>query len=146
MDISEAGIAFIKQWEGFNGQQYDDCAGFPTIGYGHLLKAGERWPAITEAQGDTLLRRDLQVVTASLNNTVPVPISQNQFDALCSFCYNLGPNVLHGSTMFKCLQAADYQGAADQFPLWCHANGQVVQGLLNRRNAERALFLTPDAS
>ena len=79
-----------------------------------------------------------------VNALVTVKINQNQFDALISFSYNLGLGSLQQSTLLRLLNAGNFQAAADQFPRWDRAGGKEGAGLLARRNAERALFLTPD--
>lgn len=141
MDISEVGIAFIKEWEGFEPQVYDDVAGYGTIGYGHKLRAGERFGALTEAQADTLLRSDLARFVRAVNNSVPGSLTQNQFDALVSFTYNVGEGALLTSTLIRRMREGDIAGAADEFKRWTYAGGKPVAGLAKRRLAERALFL-----
>ena len=69
-------------------------------------------------------------------------LTQGQFDALVSFTYNLGARSLSTSTLLKKLNAGDYRGAADEFPRWNKAGGQVLAGLTRRREAERSLFLS----
>ncbi len=141
MNISSNGILFIRQWEGCNLTSYQDGGEVWTMGWGHTcgVAAGQ---TITQAQADQLLLDDLQPVESTLNGKVSVPMSQNQFDALASFTFNLGNAALSGSTLLKLLNRADYQGAANEFPKWDHDNGKVVQGLLNRRLAEQSLFLS----
>jgi lysozyme len=74
---------------------------------------------------------------------VDVPLSQNQFDALTSFTFNVGVGAFEGSTLLKDLNENAIAPAADQFLVWDHVNGAPNDGLLRRRTAERALFLTP---
>ena len=141
MVISANGIEFIKQWEGCRLTSYQDGGGVWTIGTGHT-KGVKQGQVITQEQADGFLAEDLQPVEETLNSYVTVGITQNQYDALCSFTFNLGSAALEGSTLLTLLNQGNYQGAADEFPKWCHDNVQLVQGLLNRRNAERALFLS----
>jgi lysozyme len=142
MNISQAGLNAIKQYEGYSGTTYLDVAGKATIGYGHLLKQGESYPdGITEEQAEALLLADLTDAQNAVNAMVKVPLTQNQFDALVSFAYNLGAAALDGSTLLADLNKGDYADAANQFPLWDHSNHQVVQGLLARRKAEQSMFL-----
>lgn len=100
---------------------------------------------ITQAQADAMLSQDLAIFEKDVNTMVKVPLSQNQFDACVSFCYNAGNVAFNGSTLLHLLNAGNYQGAADQFLVWDkgHVDGQlvVIQGLLNRRTAERNMFL-----
>jgi lysozyme len=141
MKTSNNGLKFIKQWEGCCLTSYQDGGGVWTIGFGHTkgIKAGL---TITQQQADQYLEVDLKPVNQTLNTAVTVPVNQNQYDALSSFTFNLGSGALKGSTLLKLLNQGNYQGAADEFPKWCHDNGQIVHGLVNRRNAERSLFLS----
>lgn len=141
MKTSNNGIYFIKQWEGCKLTSYQDGGGVWTIGTGHTkgVKAGQ---TITQQQADQYLVDDLQPVNQTLNSVVTASVNQNQYDALSSFTFNLGSGALEGSTLLTLLNQGNYQGAADEFPKWCHDNGRVVQGLVNRRNAERDLFLS----
>lgn len=142
MKISDKGLALIREFEGFRPFAYKDTAGLWTIGIGHKLKPGERYPTgITEAQAEVLLEQDAVTAEADVNRLVKVSLSQNQFDALTDFAYNLGDGSLEDSTLLKLLNEGDYSGAAAQFPLWDHVGGVVSAGLLRRREAEQALFL-----
>lgn len=143
MEISLNGLNQIKKHEGFSNTVYNDVAGLPTIGYGHLLTPAERLAGlryVTEAEATRLLASDVATAEAAVNSLVKVPLTQNQFDALVSFVYNVGSGAFSRSTMLKRLNAGDYAGAADQFKVWRLAGGKVVQGLVNRRTAEAALF------
>ena len=84
---------------------------------------------------------DLADAQASVNTLVTVALSQNQYDALVSFTFNLGGGALGGSTLLRILNSGDYAGAAAQFPVWDHVAGIVSAGLLARRRAEQAMFL-----
>ncbi|KVD63259.1 lysozyme [Burkholderia ubonensis] len=152
LTTSQAGITFIKTEEGFRSQVYLDVCGVPTTGYGHAFlhmtfaQAQAQYPnGISEPAACTLLAQDLVPFENNVNGVVQVPLSQNQFDACVSFCYNAGNGAFNGSTLLRLLNSGDYQGAADQFLVWDkgHVNGQLVtiQGLLNRRTAERNIFL-----
>lgn len=140
MDLSLAGLAHLKQFEGLRLQPYKDSAGLWTIGYGHLLKPGEWWDSITEQFATQLLADDVGTAEDAVNSLVKVPMTQPQFDALVSFVYNVGVGAFRRSTLLRKLNAGDYAGAAGQFPLWRNAGGRLVQGLVNRRAAEVALF------
>lgn len=141
MITSSNGCAFIEKWEGCKLTSYQDGGGVWTIGYGHThtVTAGQ---SITQAQASQFLTDDLQPVELTINSNVKVTINQNQFDALASFAFNLGNSELTGSTLMKLLNRGDYSGAVDEFPKWCHDDGKVVQGLLDRRLAEQSLFLS----
>lgn len=146
--VSERGQAMIHQFESFRHDAYPDpgTGNEPwTIGYGSTVypsgqpvRPGDR---VTRAEGALIFAYDLQKFTRSVLQAVEVPLTQNQLDALVSLTYNIGKNAFRRSTLLKTLNRGDYQGAADQFLVWRKAGGRVMQGLVNRRTAERALFL-----
>lgn len=88
------------------------------------------------------MQNDLKSFEQTVNNTVKVPLNQNQFDALVSLAYNIGTNAFSKSTLVKKLNANDIRGAADQFDVWVNAGGKRMQGLVNRRAREKALFIS----
>lgn len=138
------GIALIKQYEGLRLTTYKDAVGIPTIGYGHVENpvppGGTR--TISAEAAEQLLREDLQRFEHDVNNMLTVEVTQNQFDALVSFTFNLGPANLQSSTLLRKVNSGDFDGAADEFLKWNHAGGQVLTGLTARRNAEKSLFLS----
>lgn len=138
------GIALIKQYEGLRLTTYKDAVGIPTIGYGHVENpvppGGTR--TITAEAAEQFLRDDLQRFEHEVNNMLTVEVTQNQFDALVSFAFNLGPANLKSSTLLRKVNSGDVNGAADEFLKWNHAGGQVLAGLTARRNAEKTLFLS----
>lgn len=140
MKTSDAGINFIKNFEGLRLKAYKDVVGVWTIGYGHTkgVRSGHE---ITEDEAEDLLRSDLADFEAAVNKAVKVPLAQYEFDALVSFAYNVGKTALVNSSLLRMLNAGDRDKAADQFLRWDKAGGKVVKGLTNRRKAERAMFL-----
>ena len=139
----QRGIDLIKQFEGLRLTAYQDMVGVWTIGYGHTGRDVKAGMTITQQQAEQLLINDLAQFERGVNDLVTVQINQNQFDALVSFSYNLGVGALQKSTLLRLLNAGSYQPAADEFPRWNRAGGNVVAGLTRRRYAERQLFLTP---
>ncbi len=139
MITSQKGIDLIKGFEGCRLKAYKCPAGIWTIGYGHTsgVKEGQ---AITFSQAEEFLKQDLKRFETSVRSLVTVAITQNQFDALVSFCYNLGAGALKTSTLLKKLNNGDYNGAAEEFDRWVYANGKKLQGLVRRRAAEKELF------
>lgn len=143
--VSEAGIALIKEFEGFpnGGRPYRDPIGVWTIGYGHIEGVHAGSPRITQAQADRLLRDDLNKKYA------PAVVrsgkwTQNEGDALTSFVYNLGTGALGGpgfETMGRALKTKNRSAIGDAMLRYDHAGGGVLPGLTRRRKAERALFL-----
>lgn len=141
MKTSQAGIDLIKRFEGVRANPYFDIVGVKTIGYGHACLNGEVPPdCISQSQAEELLKSDLTKFEAGVSSLVKIPITQNQFDALVSFAFNLGLGNLKSSTLLKKLNANDIAGAADEFHKWDLAGGKHVKGLLIRRLAEKELF------
>ncbi|MBF2035158.1 MAG: lysozyme [Leptolyngbyaceae cyanobacterium T60_A2020_046] len=144
--INADGLLLIKTFEGCELRAYQDSVGVWTIGYGHTSMAGPPTVTpgmtITEAEAEAILRRDLGKFEAGVRDLVKVPLNSNQFSALVSFSFNVGLGALGGSTMLRKLNAGDYAGAANEFPRWVRAGGQTLPGLVRRRNAEQALFLS----
>ena len=145
MKISKNGLAIIKEFEGLRLKAYDDGVGVWTIGYGTTrypsatkVKRGDN---ITEEQAEAYLLHDVSRFENAVNRLVKVPLTQNQFDALVSFTYNLGEGSFGASTLLRKLNARDYSGAATEFLRWNKAGGKVMAGLTRRRKAEHDLFL-----
>lgn len=141
MKVSDNGRAFIRAREGVKLAAYQDGGGVWTIGYGHTrgVKQGQ---VINHEQADEFLDSDLRQVESCISERVTVPLNQNQFDALVSFVFNVGRQAFSDSTLLKKLNEGNYRAAADQFTRWVYDNDQFVQGLYNRRVAERDLFLS----
>ena len=134
----------IKKFEGCKLEDYPDPAthGEPiTIGVGHTggVKLGD---VITQEQADEYLVNDVAYSAKAVNQMVSEKITQNQFDALVSFAFNLGTGNLRNSTLLKKLNKDDFENAANEFLKWDMASGHQMAGLTRRRKAERALFLT----
>lgn len=139
------GIELIKEFEGCRLTAYKCPAGVWTIGYGHTGtvdgKLIGKGMTITAAKATELLKKDLAEFEAAVNGCVTAPITQNMFDALVSFSFNVGAGALRRSTLLRKLNAKDYEGAAAEFPLWNKSGGKVLNGLVRRRERERQLFL-----
>ena len=143
--MSQAGIEHLKDSEGLRLKAYQDTGDVWTIGYGHTSAAGglkvDEGLTITNAQAEQLLKDDLTRMTYPvIKRLVKVDLTQGQFDALCSFIYNLGEGQVSTSTLLKLLNAKDYKGAADQFGRWIYDNGKKFDGLVTRRKNEKELF------
>jgi len=143
MHISEQGLSLIRQSEGFCACQYLCPADKPTIGYGHVIRAGEVFPqaGISEEEAKKLLIQDVTATEAAVNRLVTVPLNQNQFDALVAFTYNVGAGALENSTLLRDLNGGDTQKAAGEFSRWVFAGGKKLDGLARRRAEETALFM-----
>lgn len=144
MKTSQIGVDLIKRWEGLRLVGYLCSANVPTIGYGSTGPDVYVDMRITEEEAEARLKKSLVVIEDTLNNIVRVPLNQNEFDALVSFAYNVGYNALSRSTLLRLLNAGEKRTTvAAEFSRWDKVNGQPVPGLVNRREAERVLFLTP---
>ena len=139
MKPSTACLEFVKSFEGFREHAYYDTGHVLTIGYGTTehVQLGD---TVTEKEACELLANDLQEAADAVNDLVDVELSQSQFDALCSFVYNVGRSAFAGSTLLKLVNQSQFDAAAPQFDRWNHDNGVVIAGLTRRRAAERAMF------
>lgn len=146
MKTNDAALKIITEFEGFRADPYQCSAGVWTIGYGSTRDpAGQPvspdTPPLTMEQALAWMQRDLAEFEARVTELVKVPITADQFGALVSLTYNIGPVALAQSTLLRKLNAGDSAGAADEFPKWRKAGGRVLPGLVRRRAAERELFL-----
>lgn len=165
--VNAAGIALIKRFEGLvdgntktpNLDPYVDPIGILTIGWGHAITYGERFlrdnPAdwkiarklypngITRAQAERLLQHDVDEHSRDILHLFKRPLTDNQFAACASLAFNIGAPNFAKSSVLREINFGNYKLAADRFRLWNKAGGKVLQGLINRREAERKLFLTP---
>lgn len=144
MKISADGINLIKEFEGVRLKSYKCPAGVYTIGVGHTSAAGppEVKPGMTITQGQALkiLNNDLTQYEDAINNNVKVDLTQNQFDALVSFVFNVGVGAFKKSTLLKKLNAGQYSAVPGELMKWTKGGGQELPGLVRRRRAEAALW------
>jgi lysozyme len=154
MEMSDHGCSLLTQWEGFRNTEYKDAAGLPTIGVGHLLTPAECSAGcvaingdsvscsggLTDSQVQDLLKQDLKRFEEAVTECVAVPIAQNQFDALVSFCFNVGIDDFKKSSLLKALNAGNFADVPDELRRWTSAGGQRVEGLVNRRENEIKLW------
>lgn len=142
-------LKLLKKFEGFRASTYKDPAGHLTIGYGHKLVPPEAFPpTITEAEAERILIADIARTEKAVLPLIKVPVNANEKAALLSFAFNLGAGALKGSTLLAMLNAGNRAGAAAEFARWNKARNvktgalEVLPGLVTRRAAEQALFLT----
>lgn len=134
------GLALTEQFEGCRLTAYQDQVGVWTIGYGHTGPEVCAGMTITLEQAEALLAKDVSTAAAFVNRVVQVELTQEEFDALVDFVFNLGAGTFARSTLLRLLNTGDFASAAAQFAVWDRAGGAVVAGLLRRRQAETALF------
>lgn len=136
----------IRGHEALRLVAYLDSVGRWTVGYGDTGPDVVKGLVITKEQAEERLRGRLVEFEGYVNRLVKVSLTQNQFDALVSLVYNIGPTNFSSSTLLRKLNAGDYAGAADQFLVWNkgRVDGKlvVIDGLTNRRKAERQLFVS----
>ena len=142
-------LDLIINFEGFSGKPYLCPAGIPTIGFGST-----RYPdgtkvtiddkEVTKEEALSILRGTLESFEKTVNTLVKPKLTQNQFDALVSFVYNVGSGNFSSSTLLVKLNQGKYLEAANEFLKWNKAGGKFLSGLTRRRAAERELFLKED--
>lgn len=141
MRTGTRGISLIKEFEGFKNKAYRCPAGVWTIGYGTTRNVRSGM-TITLTEGERMLQDDLVKFERAVNRLVTVPLTQNQFDALVSFVYNVGEGAFGRSTLLSLLNRGQYSQVETQLMRWNRAGGQVLAGLTRRRAAEARLFNT----
>lgn len=147
MKTSPRGAALIKQYEGLRLSAYLCPAGVWTIGYGHTGTDVYPGLIVTGRRAEELLEQDLGKFEAAVLRLVKVPLTQNQFDALVSFAFNVGVSALERSTLLKYTNQRKHALAAGEFLKWNKAtvNGkkQILLGLVRRRKEESDLYSAP---
>ena len=146
MKTSQRGIDLIKYFEGVRYKPYRCAAGLWTVGVGHLIGNGKSLPpeynrTFTKEEVDALLIRDLTRFERGIGMYIKVPLRQSEFDALCSFSFNLGLGTLQRSTLRQKINRFDKKGAAENLLKYCRAGGKIIKGLQTRRQAEYKMFL-----
>lgn len=145
MKTSTDGLNLIKKWEGCKLTAYRDSVGVWTIGYGVTSAAGfgpiTKGMKITQAEADRWLVDGLLKYEAAVRRALKRVPLQNQFDAMVSLCWNIGPGNFAKSSVVRRFNEGDIRGAGNAFRLWKKAGGVVLRGLELRREAERTLFL-----
>lgn len=143
--ISQSGIDFIKKHEGFTAKPIRDQHRV-SIGYGNTFYPNGKAvqlsdPAVTKAQAETILKHALTHFENAVNKAVKVAVSQSQFDALVSLCYNIGEGNFLKSTLLKMVNSDPNDPAIwRQFLAYNKAGGKVLTGLTNRRKAEAQMY------
>lgn len=149
-EMSTKGVNFIKAFEGYVGHVYNDGTGVMTVGYGHTenvpgngvwLPHQKHRGFLTEAEASELLRRDLNQHYAPYVANLGLKMDDNQFTGWVSFVYNVGPGGIQGGTVGRLLRQGNQHAAANAILGWVHAGGNVLPGLVRRREAERRLIL-----
>jgi lysozyme len=161
--VNKLGIELIKKHEGFVPFVYLDCAGYLTIGYGHLCREKDfylkgktldivkklylkdkskiqKLTKISKYEAEKLLYKDLMTAELGVSKLIKVPLNLNQFSALVSFTFNLGAGALQRSTLRQKLNRGEYLSVPNEMLKWVYAGGIRRKGLLKRRLEESLLF------
>ena len=139
LKTSQEGISLIKSFEGCELTAYRCSANVPTIGFGHTAGVSDG-DTCTQEEAETMLAEDLEEFEDYVKNYVESELQQNEFDALVAWTYNLGPANLKESTMLKELNSGNFEEVPRQMKRWNRAGGEVLDGLIRRREAESRLF------
>lgn len=141
--ISDEGAQIIREFEGYSPFIYKDAVGLPTVGFGHLLRPGEKIKEpLMGPEAEMLLRADFKPVERGINKLVRVSLSQSRFDAMGSFTFNLGIGALQGSTLLRYVNLERHDDVPAQFRRWVFAGQppKKLGGLVTRREAEAGLY------
>lgn len=150
--ISNVGFSLIEKFESYRREAYQDSVGVWTVGYGTIRLNGSpvrKGDVLDQETARTLMRNEAQSFVDAVSGKILVSLTQNQIDSIASFVYNLGATNFLSSTLLKKINLRDWTGAGDQFVRiengryvgWINAGGKPLKGLINRRLAEKELFL-----
>jgi len=144
--VSDKLIKLLRHHEGVRNKPYQCPAKLWTVGVGHLIGDGKSLPALwnktfTNEEIDGILKSDLNRFELGVSKMLPnVQLKQHEFDALVSFCFNLGLGCFQRSTIRQALLRGDKEQAMESLVKYCRAGGKILKGLQNRRIDERRLF------
>jgi lysozyme len=141
--VSKQGLDLICRFEGFSPVIYICPAGYPTIGYGHLITEAnkERFlDGVDEDEALELLRKDVALAERAVLRLITVPLTQGQFDALVSFTFNLGAGALQRSTLRRKVNREEHHDVPAELMKWVWADGRKLKGLVKRRAAEAEIY------
>lgn len=145
-NISDIGLRLIKAYEGYWPEARPLMTGGQVVGFGHRVESDEAL-SLTEDEAEEVLKADLQGIEDLINSRVHASMTQSQFDALCSLVFSIGEEAFLSSNMLHALNQGQVLEAANEFDLWRKGNVEgriyVVDALVRRRTAEKALFLRP---
>ncbi len=141
--ISKQGLDLICRFEGFSPVIYICPAGYPTIGYGHLITEANKeqfLDGVDEDEALELLRSDVGKAERAVLRLIAVPLTQGQFDALVSFTFNLGSGALQRSTLRRKVNREEHADVPAELMKWVWAGGRKLNGLVKRRAAEAEIY------
>ena len=139
-NTTQQGLALIAKYEGFSSTPYICPAGYLTIGYGHLIKPNESFTNLNKEQALCLLKQDVTLAEISVLKNIKIPLTNNQYDALVSFTFNLGGGALQRSTLRQLINREEHELATREFLKWIWVGGKKMPGLIRRRSEEAELY------
>jgi lysozyme len=140
MRYSLHGIELTKRFESCRLNAYQDTGGVWTIGWGHTGPEVIKGFVITQARADEYLLSDIQIAVVAVNSNIKIQLTQNEFDALVDFVYNVGVQAFKKSTLLSLINQGRLYDASKEFDRWVFDNGKKIRGLVNRRNDEEVEF------
>lgn len=144
MEYSKTGLQLTESFESCRLSAYQDSGGKWTIGWGTTYypngKPVQRGDTITQLQADSYIIQKYDDISYFLNRLLLVSVTQQEFDALCDFIYNVGTENFAHSSLLRYINSSNFTEAANEFDKWDHVNGKEVAGLLRRRQAETQEF------
>ncbi|MDN8001321.1 lysozyme [Burkholderia multivorans] len=141
--VTDAGLDLIKRFEGFSPTIYICPAGYPTIGYGHVVLPHEREQfaeGITQAEATDILRKDVGIAERAVVRLISAPLTDGQFDALVSFTFNLGAGALQRSTLRRKANRGEHESVPAELMKWVWSAGKKLPGLIRRRRLESNIY------
>jgi len=144
--VTQNCIDLVKYFEGFSYKPYICAGGYKTILTGHIITVNENFDYITkdnaEQEGERILHMDLIKSEMSVLRLIHIPLEDYQYDALCSWTFNLGGGALQRSTLRSKINRKEHDLVPDEFRKWVYANGRILKGLVRRRITEAHLYTT----
>ena len=141
--VTNNGLKLIKSFEGFSSKIYLDSAGLQTIGYGHLILPHEKHSfknGITATHAEFLLKQDVITAENAVTRLIKTPLTNNQFDSLVSFTFNVGAGALQRSTLRHKVNRGEHESVPAELIKWIYAGGRKIPGLIKRRILESELY------
>ena len=140
MRASQQAMQLIKNFEGLRTKAYICCAGYRTIGYGHVLAINDNRDNVDINEAEELLLEDISKAEKAVLRNISVELTQGQFDALVSFTFNLGGSALQRSGLRQKINRLEHEAVPREFRRWVYAAGMAMPGLVRRRNAEVEVY------
>jgi lysozyme len=147
-NIPPQALELVQRFEGFSAKPYRCPAGHLTIGWGHMLREGEIFPAegIDSDRATGLLLADMQEAARAVTRLITAPLNENRLSALLSFTFNLGAGALQRSTLRRKVNRGESNDIPKEFSKWVWAGGRKLPGLIARRTAEARLYISEEMS